>query len=92
MTLFLLNIILCTSKIFKKTSVHMFYRKLTKKDGSTYHYILKSIYDKRKRCSVHKKIANITELPEEMIEAIKSMLKGKRVVLTAKEEKIIKIE
>lgn len=70
----------------------MFYRKLTKKDGSTYHYILKSIYDKRKRCSVHKKIANITELPEEMIEAIKSMLKGKRVVLTAKEEKNIKIE
>ena len=32
----------------------MFYRKLTKKDGKTYHYILKSVYDKKKRCSVHK--------------------------------------
>jgi len=41
---------------------------------------------------VHKKIANITELPEEMIETIKSMLNGKRAVITPKEEKIIKIE
>jgi len=69
----------------------MFYRKLTKKDGSIYHYILKSIYDKKKRCSVHKKIANLTELPEEMIEVIKSMLAGKKVAIGAKEEKVVKI-
>lgn len=70
----------------------MFYRKLTKKDGSVYHYILKSLYDKKKRCSVHKKIANLTELPAEMIEAIKSMLAGKKVAITPREEKIIKIK
>jgi transposase len=70
----------------------MFYRKLRKKDGKTYHYILKSVYDKKKRCSVHKQIADLTKLPDEIIETVKSMLAGKKVVLTPKEEKIVKIQ
>lgn len=70
----------------------MFYRKLRKKDGKTYHYILKSVYDKKKRCSVHKQIADLTKLPDEIMETVKSMLAGKKVVLTPKEEKIVKIQ
>jgi len=70
----------------------MFYRKLTKKDGKTYHYILKSVYDKKKRCSVHKQISDLTKLPSEIIEAVKSILAGQKVNLTPKEEKIVKIQ
>ena len=70
----------------------MFYRKLTKKDGKTYRYILKSVYDKKKRCSVHKQVSDLTKLPNEIIEAVKSILTGKKVILTPKEKKIIKIQ
>lgn len=70
----------------------MFYRKLTKKDGKTYHYILKSVYDKKKRCSVHKQISDLTKLPIEIIGAVKSILAGKKVILTSKEENIVKIQ
>lgn len=61
----------------------MFYRKLTKKDGKTYHYILKSVYNKKKRCSVHKQVSDLTKLPNEIIERELGFTKSEYDNLTA---------
>lgn len=55
----------------------MFVRSLTNKAGKVYTYVLHSVYDKTKKRSVHKRLANLTGLPQAAIDAVKAVLEGR---------------
>ena len=57
----------------------MFLRKITKKNGKRYWYVLKSVYDRKRGYPVHKKVADLSGFSDEMVYQIEKMLKGEEL-------------
>ena len=63
----------------------MFVRRLNK-GKKTYFYVIKAYYDKKKKAPRQKRVADITGLPDQLIEMIREFLKGKKVALVKSEK------
>ena len=69
----------------------MFLRTVTKKNGQRYHYLLKSVRKKGKPHPVQVRVADLTGLPENIIQVIGAMLKGKDVTIQQRASKLVKV-
>lgn len=54
----------------------MFLRVIRKKNGKRYCYIFRSVYDKKRKYPVHKRIADLSGLSDEVILQIEKIIKG----------------
>jgi len=54
----------------------MFLRTIHKKNGKRYCYIFKSVYDKKRKYPVHKRIADLSGFSDEVILQIEKLIKG----------------
>ena len=57
----------------------MFIRKITKKNGKRYWYVLKSVYDKKRKYPIHKRVADLSGFPDEIVYQVEKMLKGESI-------------
>ena len=69
----------------------MFVWAVKKKNGMIYHYVLKSIRKKGKTHPVQVRVADLTGLPEKVIQVISAMLKGKDVTFQQDPSELVKI-
>lgn len=69
----------------------MFVRTTRNRTGKLYHYVLESYYDRTKKCSVHRRISDLTGLPQEVMETVRAMLAGKPVTVSAGAARVLSI-
>ena len=69
----------------------MYLRTVTKKNGKRYHYLLKSVRKKGKTHPVQIRVADLTGLPENIIQVIGAMLKGKNVAVHKSASELVKV-
>jgi len=69
----------------------MFLRTVTKKNDKRYHYLLKSVRKKGKTHPVQVRVADLTGLPENIIQVIGAMLKGKDVTIHQSASKLVRV-
>lgn len=69
----------------------MFVRTVTKPNGKQYHYVLKSVLDKKRGHSVHRVISDLSALPAQVVNIVKAMLKGQRVRVSAAAREVLTV-
>jgi len=57
----------------------MFLRSIRKKNGKRYHYVLKSVRRSGDKQPTHQTVANLSGLPENVIDGVRGVLEGKRI-------------